>query len=767
MAYQSDITLTAIGLPTNKPTPAPLAATFVAATATSPESGNEFVDAFINNGRHYVNSNGGTQPVVIPYFFDVQTQTAAQAARGVNTPYSWRPFETSAYEKAVLGWEAVANVDLVRTTTAASALFVERLEDQATAGGTVSASHSLPSASASAKSQGNYNFEAVGIRQWTPDTLEPGGNFFRTFIHETGHGLGLKHPHDNGSGAFSPNLFPGLNPADPDAVQQRDTGPLGLNHMFGSVMSYDHGYEFDASGRIYEVETRQRPVADDYFLDHGFAATPMAYDIAAVQFMYGANMNYATGNNVYVLPDSNDPHPFVDGPPNEAGLPETIIYQPDTAFWACLWDAGGVDEIRYDGARNAILDLTAATLDSTVTGYGVLNYAAFIGGGYTIANGVVIENATGGSGDDSITGNQVANTLIGNAGNDVISGKGGADIMTGGIGADTFKDTVANLDSDTITDFGIADKIMVLGGVVTSASLNDDLLSFTVDGVAHILNVDGPNGVTSPIRITATEGGSLLQFASDLTQFGTVITSADTTGGSVYALYDAVFGRAPTALELEKAVERIGDGSTLGAVAQSLIASPEGQSHVGAADNATFVGQLYQTALDRVPVGGEDAPWIAALNGGASRGEIAGVFAVSGENLAGLATDYANGVFVADADTASVARLYYGLLDRAPDAGGLDGFADVVRAGRSLSSVAQDILNSAEFGGQPAQSNSDFVNSLYDHALGRPAEVNGAVGWEVALATGTSRADVAIGIAESQEAQFHLAAPIEGYFFVT
>ena len=48
-------------------------------------------------------------------------------------------------------------------------------------------------------------------------------------------------------------------------------------------------------------------------------STPMLYDIAAIQYMYGANMSYNTGNNVYLLPDSNDPHPFVRGQPNEVG----------------------------------------------------------------------------------------------------------------------------------------------------------------------------------------------------------------------------------------------------------------------------------------------------------------------------------------------------------------------------------------------------------------------------------------------------------------
>ncbi|MBR0654119.1 matrixin family metalloprotease [Plastoroseomonas arctica] len=422
------------------------------------------MDAFINNGRHYVNPTGVTGPVQINYYFG-QLTGPGNPVTGVGVPYSWRPFETAAWEKAVKGWENVANVDFVRVELQADALFVERLENQATAGGTVSASHSLPSANLSSQSQGTYNFEAVNVRQWSADMLEPGGNFYRTFIHETGHGLGLKHPHDSGSGAFNPNFFPGIDPTDDAAVRQRSLGVLELNHMFGSVMSYLHGYEFDDQGRIDLVATRQRPVADDFFLDHGFAATPMAYDIAAIQYMYGANTTYRTADNVYILPDSNDPHPFVRGPVNEVGEQETIIYQPDTAYWECLWDAGGIDEIRYDvtdasgnvvaGKANAIIDLTAATLDMSETGYGVLSYAAFIGGGYTIANGVVIENATGGDGNDLLTGNGANNLIQGRGGNDEIHATLGTDVVIGGEGSDVvvFSGTLASYTASNLGAF--------------------------------------------------------------------------------------------------------------------------------------------------------------------------------------------------------------------------------------------------------------------------------------------------------------------------
>ncbi|MGX7707782.1 DUF4214 domain-containing protein [Methylobacterium sp. Gmos1] len=729
----------------------------MALTAVSPESGNEFVDSFINNGRHYVNNAGVTGPFNINYYFGELTGTEID---GRNYGYTWRPIEKDAYREAVQGWEHVANVKFNEVSAQSNALFVERLENQATAGGTVSASHSLPSASTTAQSLGTYNFEAVNIRQWTPDTLEPGGNFYRTFIHETGHGLGLKHPHDSGSGAFSPNYFPGIDPSDTSAERQRSLGVLELNHMFGSVMSYLHGYEFDDEGHIDVQPTRQRPVADDYFLEHGFAATPMAYDIAAIQYLYGANTTYANGDNVYILPDSNDPAPFVRGEPNEAGVPESIVYQPDTAFWSCIWDTGGTDEMRYDGTRNAILDLTAATLDQSATGYGVLSYAAFIGGGYTIANGVVIENATGGGGDDLITGNAVANLLLGRGGNDTLVGGAGADRLSGGAGADVYRGTATDLDGDTILEFDRTDTVEVQG-LVTSASLDGNTLSFVVDGVTRRMTIDGAAPV--PISVTAkADGVSTIRFASSTAAFGDVVRDLSGAGGQAYAAYDALFGRDATGLELERAAAALGSGTSLAALASTLLASPEGQTLYGGLDNAAFVNKLYQTGLGREAEAAGAAGWVAFLDAGGSRGDVVVGFAVSPENAAQLAPELAAGVFVPDANAAAVARLYHGLLGRAPDAGGLESWTSYVEGGASITDVAARFLVSEEYQARsPGLSNGAFVDALYHDALGRAPETAGAVGWNLALAGGTSRADVAIGIAESTEASLHLAGAIE------
>ena len=88
----------------------------------------------------------------------------------------------------------------------------------------------------------------------------------------------------------------------------------------------------------------------------------------------------------------------------------------------------GIDQIVYSGARDTNIDLRAATLHYEYGGAGWMSYATGIYGGFTIANGVTIENAAyAGSGNDMLIGNDVANILDGGAGADRMEGGGGDD----------------------------------------------------------------------------------------------------------------------------------------------------------------------------------------------------------------------------------------------------------------------------------------------------------------------------------------------------
>jgi len=261
--------------------------------------------------------------------------------------------------------------------------------------------------------------EGVGVFNgaawdYTPGgDLEEGGYGFVTIVHELLHGLGLAHPHDNG----------GTSPVmDGVTSSFGDTGTYGLNQGLYTTMTYNSGYEDGPVGTA------------GGWGSWGYEAGPMALDIAVLQDKYGVNTSYNNGNNTYTMPTAN-----VTG-----------------TMWSAIWDTGGTDKIVYLGSDDANIDLRAATLLDQVGGGGWVSAAEGVAGGFTIANGVVIENAIGGSGADTITGNNVANDLKGKGGYDNISGGGGNDTLYGQGGKDWL---YGDADHDTLYGGGGADRL--------------------------------------------------------------------------------------------------------------------------------------------------------------------------------------------------------------------------------------------------------------------------------------------------------------------
>jgi serralysin len=216
---------------------------------------------------------------------------------------------------------------------------------------------------------GAFNADGLGWAWDAPGTgaLEQGGYGFVTIIHELGHGLGLAHPHDDGG---TSSVFPGVK-------APFDGGQHQLNQGVYTMMSYNSGWP---KGRTGEPATGA---------NYSFEGTPMAIDIAVLQEKYGANLAHHVGDDTYVLPATN----------------------ARGTFYLCIWDAGGTDSIVHHGSAAATIDLRAATLAVEPGGGGFVSYVQGVHGGFTIANGVVIENATGGSGNDTLTGNAAANVL--------------------------------------------------------------------------------------------------------------------------------------------------------------------------------------------------------------------------------------------------------------------------------------------------------------------------------------------------------------------
>lgn len=229
------------------------------------------------------------------------------------------------------------------------------------------------------------------------DWLVGSYNFY-SLMHELGHALGLKHP------------FQG-------AVQLSAAQEV-RNY---TVMSYDD----PVTSSWVEV----KPTASGGYIWSAktvLPSTPMVGDVLALQYLYGANDEANSGNDAYDI-------------------------DPSVPFYKTLWDTRGQDTIsaaRFVQPCEINLNegcYSSLGFKSNWDQYAKLNWnsvpdtTAFYDGTHNlgIAWGVVIENAVGGQGSDSLMGNTANNRLQGGAGDDRLDGGWGDDTLQGDAGNDT------------------------------------------------------------------------------------------------------------------------------------------------------------------------------------------------------------------------------------------------------------------------------------------------------------------------------------------
>lgn len=188
-------------------------------------------------------------------------------------------------------------------------------------------------------------------------------------------------------------------------------------------------------------------------------STLQLYDAVAIQGQYGTNTNFNTDNNHYFFVKGRDP----------------VTNELDTDL-ELLWDAGGIDTINFQARTATQLGVFNDTIDLRQGQFSSVNGNE---NALRIAYGTVIENARGGDGNDSITGNETANRLFGNGGNDTIIGGGGNDALIGGNGDDTYHWSLGDgrdLITERSTDGDGGNDLLIISDPSNSLnSLQDDL----------------------------------------------------------------------------------------------------------------------------------------------------------------------------------------------------------------------------------------------------------------------------------------------------
>lgn len=447
-------------------------------TSTVPNSGVTNIDALLAGVKWGNSGNENTSPLLISYSFpwinglNAVFSGPAGAAYSTNGEqnatqrFGLSTAQQTAATLALNAWSDVANIKFkIQSETSTN---VGDIRFAFTSASSISDAWGYAHYPNSYWSTGGdiwLNAKYGSDTDWTIGSAN-----FESLMHEVGHALGIKHPFGDGVVLSS-----------------------SLDNTIYTIMSYtDINDIYPNAGYVngkYDWLT--------YYINR---ETPMVLDIAAIQYIYGPNNSYRTGDDTY-------------------------IFDPTKPFFKSIWDAGGKDTI---SAANFSL---SCDIDLTPGNYSSLRYPRPADtGGYKvtydgtknlgIAFNCIIENAIGGMGNDKLTGNNANNNLDGGPGNDV---------MYGGAGNDIFDwDGSKRSGTDTMHG-GIGDDVYVLD------SANDVVIEYSNEGndtiwvsfsysIALLTNIENLYGIGSnPLNLTGNSADNHLDGGSgdDLIDGGT------------------------------------------------------------------------------------------------------------------------------------------------------------------------------------------------------------------------------------------------------
>lgn len=273
--------------------------------------------------------------------------------------------EQQAAERALNAWAAVSALELHRVPDTEASSGTLRIAFTSWQMGSMQLGATyLPGSDAKSGDVWlNSNLHSTALASFEPGT--PG---YFALLHEIGHALGLKHPHEP---------LP-LSPATLDR---------SMDSMFQTVMS---------------VNVWPGVVGSLAGSTNRYPTTPMSLDIDALQALYGPNTTFASGDDVY-------------------------LFDGQQGYLQTLFDNGGIDTIVATGPRTARIDLNPGAWSElgqpVLVSGGQIRSAATV----QIYRSSWIENARGGDGADVLAGNALDNRLQGGLGDDALDGAAGSD----------------------------------------------------------------------------------------------------------------------------------------------------------------------------------------------------------------------------------------------------------------------------------------------------------------------------------------------------
>ena len=318
------------------------------------------------------------------------------------------------------------------------------------------------------------------------DAPVKGNKAFFTYLHETGHALGLKHGHETSLA----------------------TGIQGTGFFDALPTSHD--------SMEYSVMTYRSFVGGPFLTDYSnatfdYAQTLMQDDVAAIQYLYGANFASNSGNSVYTW-SATTGEMSINGVAQGAPGSPTIFMN--------IWDGGGIDTY----------DLSTRTTNLVIN----LNPGGWVNLGAQLANLGLGHTAVGNISNSLLFQGNTASlieNLIGGSGADTLTGNAANNVLNGGGGIDTVNVAYTYNVGYTITGSSTAANLVISGVNGTDTLLNVEFVHFADGTTVSSRTLVGNH---APIVTSDGAGGSAnLSYAENGTAAVTNVTATDQDGDTI------------------------------------------------------------------------------------------------------------------------------------------------------------------------------------------------------------------------------------------